>query len=142
MPPFFFDEDVYKLLESGDKIYTEFLVSPKTKNLIKIIEEYVSSHSNRSAKKQWALFTSKEFDLSNWDDWRRLRNEANLCIPWVVSVYRTADGQIVEKGHDGFDKSYENLQILNKEQESLGLPLYQLVGRPNDVRAEEWRALL
>ena len=139
MPPFFFDEDAYKLLESGDKIYVEFLVSLKTKNLIKIIDEYVSSHPNQSAKKQWALF-SKEFDLSNWDVWRRFRNEANLCQPWLVSVYRNADGQIVEKAHDGFDRSYQNLQILNKEQELLGLPLYQLVGRPNDDRMAEWSA--
>jgi len=134
MPPFFFDEDAYKLLESGDKIYTEFLVSPKTKNLLKIIEEYVSTQP-KEVKKQWSLFTSKEFDLVR--DWKKFRKEANLCIPWVVSVYRNTDGQIVEKGHNGFDKSYENLQILNKEQESLDLPLYQLVGRPNDDRTEE-----
>lgn len=140
MPPFFFDEDVYKLLESGDKIYTEFLVSPKTKNLLKIIDEYVSTQP-KEVKKQWNLFTSKEFDLSNLDDWKKFRREANLCMPWVVSVYRNADGQIVEKGHDGFDKSYENLQILNKQQESLGLPLYQFVGRQNDDGMEEWRSL-
>ena len=138
MPPFFFDEDAYKLLESKDKIYTEFLVSQKTNNLIQIIDEYVSTQE-KDVKKQWSLFTSKEFDLVR--DWTRFRREANLCTPWVVSAYRKEDGQICVQGHNGFDASLHNFERLNKEQRSLGLPVYQFMGRQNDDRMKEWRDL-
>jgi len=134
MPPFLFEEDAYKILERGEKIYTEFLVSPKTKNLFQLIDEYVSTQ-DRQVKKQWSVFTSKEFDLVI--DWKRFRREANLCMPWVVSVYRQQDGSLCVQGHKGFDDSFHNFERLNKDESSP----YQFVGRENDDRLNEWMEL-
>jgi hypothetical protein len=138
MPPFFFDQDAYKILERGDKIYTEFLISPKTNNLVKIIEEYVSTQ-DKDVKKQWEIFTTKEFDLVR--DWKKFRREANLCMPWVVSLYRREDGSICVQGHKGFDVSLENFERLNRLNKEHGLPTYQFVGRQNDDRMKEWMDL-